>query len=130
MVSCLHSFFRKEKLTSVYWETYLSVFWFAWAVGRVNRAGSRGIFSWHCCREGSSPVAQLWRGPGSNKLHTEFLKIRGLLLQMKMYSSLHLDTAQQNEAVLASLSIHRSVGKLRPSPPVCMKMGKGPVTPI
>lgn len=28
-----------------------------------------------------------------NKMHTEFLKIRGLLLQMKMYSSLHLDTA-------------------------------------
>lgn len=87
--SNLHSFFRQEQLTSVYWETYLSEFCFACTVGRVNRAG---IFSWHCSCEGSSHLALLWWRPGSNKLHTEFLKIRGLLLQIKVYSSLHLDT--------------------------------------
>lgn len=80
-------------MTSVYWETYLSVFWFPCAVGRVNRAGSRGIFSWHCSREGSSHLALLWRRPGSNKLHMEFLRIKDLLLKIKIYSSLHLDTA-------------------------------------
>lgn len=97
-VSCLHSYFRQGQLTSVYWEIYLYVFWFACPVGRVNRAGSRGISSWHCSCEGSSHLALLWRRPGSNKLHTELLKIRAVLLQIKLHSSLHLDTAQYRPA--------------------------------
>lgn len=93
MLSCLHSFFRQEQLTSVFTGKHTCLCSDLPVLLEGARAGSRGIFSWHCSSEGSSHSALLWRRPGLNKLHTEFLKIRGLLLQMKMYSSLHLDTA-------------------------------------
>lgn len=52
-----------------------------------NRAGSRGIFSWHCSCKCSSHFALIWRRPGWIKLRVELLKLRSLLLlQTKIHS--------------------------------------------
>lgn len=89
-----YTFFRQEQLTSVFTGKHTCLCSGLPVLLEGSTELEAGEFS-----TGTAPVktAPTWpycgRRPGLNKLHTESLKIRGLLLQIKMYSSFHLDTA-------------------------------------